>query len=282
MSKTTDPTPFQLNDGRQLPAVGLGTFGMTGETGIATLVTGLDNGYRLLDTASGYRNEPEVAAALRETSIPRAQISVTSKLRGPDHARARKAIRESRERLGGDPIDLFLIHWPNPRKGLFVDAWRALIDARAEGDVRSIGVSNFEESHLEAIINATGVVPAVNQIELHPHFNQPKLRALHTNLGICTQSWSPLGIKQALSEPSIMSIASEHHVSPARAVLRWHHQLGCLPIPRSSNMQRQAENLDIGDFCLSEDQMHRISELGRPDAPRFGRLWGGDPATQEL
>ena len=274
---------FELNDGNSLPAIGLGTFKPLGSRGVCAVSTGLAAGYRLVDTAVGYGSEPEVGAALRQTPVPRAQIRVTSKLRGPDHAyqRARASVRDSRQRLGGAPVDLYLIHWPNPRKGLFVEAWRALIDARAEGEVTSIGVSNFERPHLEAIIEATGVVPAVNQVELHPHFPQTELRELNAALGIRTQSWSPLGLGRALSEPAITTIASEHRASPAQVVLRWHHQLGCLPIPRSTNAQRQAENLDIAGFTLTEEEMGRISALGQPTSPQYGRLWGGDPATEE-
>ena len=272
-----------LNDGHQLPAIGLGTFDMKGPAGIASLLSGIEVGYRLLDTASGYGNELEVAAAIRASTVPRHEFRVTSKLRGPDHAyqRARDSIRASRERLGGQPIDLYLIHWPNPRKGRYVEAWRALIDAQAAGDVLSIGVSNFEAPHLETIIEATGVVPAINQIELHPYFPQPDLRALNTSLGIRTQSWSPIGLGRVLTEPSLAAIAAAHHVTPAQVVLRWHHQLDCLPIPRSANPQRQAKNLDIANVSLTTDEMAHIESLGSPHAPRHGRLWGGDPATEE-
>ena len=275
--------PFTLNDATRYPATGLGTFGFRGREGVAMIATGLAAGYRLLDTASGYRTEDEVGVAVRESSVPRSEIRITSKLRGPDHAYdlARRSIRDSRRRLGGDPIDLYLIHWPNPRKERYVEAWRALIDARDAGDVRTIGTSNFEQPHLEAIIDATGVVPAVNQVELHPHFPQPQLRALDASLGIVTQSWSPLGLGRSMREPSITAIATDHDVSPAQVVLRWHYQLGCLSIPRSSNARRQAENIDIAGFTLSEEDMSLIGELGRPDGPRYGRLWGGDPATEE-
>lgn len=283
MNTSTALPPFLLNDGQVFPAIGLGTFGMTGPDGTATILTGLDAGYRLLDTASGYRNESEVGAAVRDAPLPRTAIKVTSKLRGPDHAYqlARQSIRDSRQRLGGDPIDLYLIHSPNPRKGRFVDAWRALIDARDDGDLISIGVSSFERRHLDAIIDATGVVPAVNQLELHPFFPQSELRELNASLGICTQSWSPLGLARVLSEPSMSAIAGKHEVTPAQVVLRWHHQLSCLPVPRSSHPGRQAQNLDIAGFTLPEKDMDRIGELGRPGAPRYGRLWGGDPATEE-
>lgn len=275
--------PFTLSDGTVYPATGLGTFGIHGPEGVDTIASGLAVGYRLLDTASGYRTEEEVGEAIRRSLIPREQIRVTSKLRGPDHAydRARQSIRDSRARLGGAPIDLYLIHWPNPRKRKFVEAWHALIDARAAGDIVSIGTSNFERPHLEAIIDATGIVPAVNQIELHPHFPQPEMRALNASLGIQTESWSPLGLGSTMSEPVIASIADEHAVTAAQVVLRWHYQLGCITTPRSSSPRRQTENLDVGGFTLTEVDMVRIGKLGRVDNPRFGRLWGGDPATEE-
>jgi 2,5-diketo-D-gluconate reductase A len=275
----SDLAPFRLNDGHRLPAIGLGTFGLTGEAGIAALVAGLRTGYRLLDTAVGYGNEAEVGEAIRRSGVEASEVVVTTKIRAAGHGydAARRSIEQSRRTLGTEQIGLHLIHWPNPRLGKFVATWQALVDARADGEVRSIGVSNFTRRFLEPILDATGVPPAVNQIELHPHFTQAALREFNAGLGIRTQSWSPLGLTQALTEPSIGSIAAGHDASPAQVVLRWHHQLGCLPIPRSSNPRRQAENLDLGGFALSEEEMRGISALGRPD----GRLWGGDPETEE-
>ena len=275
--------PFTLNDGAVLPAIGLGTFGFRGDPGVSAIVTGLDAGYRLLDTAVGYRTEAEVGEAIRRSGVPASDVVVTTKIRRADHGydAARASIEESRRTLGVERIGLYLIHWPNPGLGKYVETWRALVDARSEGKVASIGVSNFERPHLEAVIGATGVVPSVNQVELHPFFPQVELRALNAHLGITTQSWSPLGLGRVLSEPSITSIAAEHQLSPAQVVLRWHHQLGCLPIPRSSDAERQAANIDIAGVTLSEEHMDRISALGRPDGPRYGRLWGGDPATEE-
>jgi 2,5-diketo-D-gluconate reductase A len=223
MSPLTDLAPVALNDGKNLPAIGLGTFGMRGEDGIAAVL-----GYRLLDTAVGYGNEHEIGEALRRTSVPRDQLWVTSKIPGRDHGYdgTRQSIRGSLERLGLEQIDLHLIHWPIPRIGKYVDTWRALVAAQADGELRSIGVSNFTRSYLEPIIDATGVVPAVNQIELHPHFPQPDLRAVNRELGICTQSWSPLGRQRPLfdAEP-ISRPARRLDVTAGQVVLRWHHQL---------------------------------------------------------
>jgi diketogulonate reductase-like aldo/keto reductase len=285
MSTSLGLSPFRLNDGHDLPAVGLGTFGMRGEEGVATVLTGLRNGYRLLDTAVGYGNEAEVGEAIRRSDVSASEIVITTKIRRTGHGydAARRSIERSRHALGVDQIGLYLIHWPNPRLGKYVDTWRALVDAQLDGEVCSVGVSNFTPRYLTEIIDATGVVPAVNQVELHPHFPQEEQRCVDRDLGICTESWSPLGLgrQTLLAEPSVASIACQHDVSTSQVVMRWHHQLGCLPIPRSSNTQRQAENLDIEGFTLSAEEMGRISVLGRPDAPLYGRLWGGDPETEE-
>lgn len=270
--------PFRLNDGHRLPAMGLGTFGMTGEEGIATLVTGLHNGYRLLDTAEGYGNESEVGEAIRRSDVPAGEIVVTSKINGRGHGyeAARRSIEQSRRTLGIDQIGLHLIHWPTPSLGKYVDTWRALVDARTDGEVRSIGVSNFTTRYLTPIIDATGVTPAVNQIELHPHFPQDEQRRVDRDLGICTQSWSPLGRgRELLRTREVTRPANRLGVTPAQVVLRWHHQLGLLPIPRSGNPQRQRENLAIADFALTADEVAAITALGRGG----GRLWNGDPDT---
>ncbi|CAA9222932.1 MAG: oxidoreductase of aldo/keto reductase family, subgroup 1 [uncultured Chloroflexia bacterium] len=274
-------TSFRLNDGRQLPTIGLGTFGMTGEDGIATLVAGLHNGYRLLDTAVGYGNEAEVGEAIRRSGVPASEIVVTTKIRRAGHGydAARCSIEQSRRTLGVDQIGLYLIHWPNPRLGKYVDTWRALVDARADGEVHSIGVSNFNADHLEHIIDATGEVPAINQIELHPHFPQERARALHRRLGIQTQSWSPLGLggRATLAAEPVTAAARRHGATPAQVVLRWHQQLGSLPIPRSSDSARQRENQQLGSLQLDENELRAITSLGRSG----GRLWGGDPETEE-
>ncbi|MGA9746904.1 MAG: aldo/keto reductase [Nocardioides sp.] len=274
------PDTLTLNDGQTLPRVGFGTYPLAGEDGIAAIASAIDVGYRLLDTAVNYGNEPEVGEAIRRAGVPRTDLAVTSKIPGRHHAydEAVASTRESLERLGLDHLDLHLIHWPNPGVGKYVDAWRALVDLREEGLVRSIGVSNFTEEHLDRIIDATGVVPAVNQIELHPYFPQQRMLAANQERGIRTEAWSPMGKRQApFGEPPVARAAERHGVTPGQVILRWHLQLGSLPIPKSADPERQRQNLDLQGFELSDDEVAEITALGRPD----GRLFGGDPDTHE-
>ncbi|HET6562251.1 MAG TPA: aldo/keto reductase [Marmoricola sp.] len=270
----------QLNDGTTIPAIGFGTYPMRGEEAVAAVVGAIDVGFRLLDTAVNYENEAEVGEAIRRSGVPREELFVTSKLPGRHHGYddALASTRESLGRLGLEYLDLHLIHWPNPGVGRYAEAWRALVDLRQDGLVRSIGVSNFTETHLRRIIDETGVTPAVNQIELHPYFPQPEMRRVHEELGIRTESWSPLGKRQAPFEESAVARAAQHHgVSPAQVILRWQLQLGSIPIPKSSSRERQALNLDVFGFDLSADEVDAITALGRPD----GRLFGGDPDVHE-
>ena len=276
---TTAPT-HTLNDGTALPAIGFGTYPLKGEGAVTAVVNALDCGYRLLDTAVNYGNEQEVGEAIRRSGVPREEITVTSKLPGRQHAYddAVAGVHESLERLGLDRLDLHLIHWPNPSVGKFPEAWQALVDLREQGLVRSIGVSNFTEAHLERIIEDTGVTPAVNQIELHPYFPQEQMRAVNERLGIRTESWSPLGKRQApFAEPAVAEAAERHGVTPGQVILRWQVQLGSVPIPKSATPERQRANLDVFGFELSPGEMAAITGLGRPD----GRLFGGDPDTHE-
>ena len=276
---TTAPT-HTLNDGTALPAIGFGTYPLKGEGAVTAVVSALDCGYRLLDTAVNYGNEQEVGEAIRRSGVPREEITVTSKLPGRQHAYddAVAGVHESLERLGLDRLDLHLIHWPNPSEGKFPEAWQALVDLREQGLVRSIGVSNFSEAHLQRIIEDTGVIPAVNQIELHPYFPQEQMRAVNERLGIRTESWSPLGKRQApFSEEPVASAAARHGVTPGQVILRWQVQLGSVPIPKSATPERQRANLDVFGFELSPGEMAAITGLGRPD----GRLFGGDPDTHE-
>ena len=269
-----------LNDSTTIPALGLGTLLMCGEAGVTAIGSAISAGYRLLDSAFVYDNEGALGEAVRRSDVPRDQLVLTSKLRARHHRRADAldAVAESCWRAGIEAWDLYLVHWPNPALGLYVQAWQGLIDARDRGLVRTIGVSNFLPEHLRAVIEATGVVPAVNQIELHPYFPQEQMRAVHDELGICTQGWSPLGEGGALlREPAVVQVADEVGRTPAQVVLRWHLQLGVVPLPRSVSPERQVANLDVLDWSLTDEQMAVITALGRAD----GRLWGGDPATYQ-
>ena len=269
-----------LNDGSTLPAIGFGTYPLRGSDGVEAVRSAVQVGYRLLDTAVNYENEEEVGEAVRTSGVPRDELFLTSKVPGRHHAydEAIASTKESLQRLGVDHLDLHLIHWPNPSVDLYPEAWRALVDLQAQGLVRSIGVSNFTEAHLDRIIAETGVTPAVNQVELHPYFAQEQMRAVHERLGIRTEAWSPMGKRQApFGEPAVADAAEVHGVTPGQVILRWHVQLGSLPIPKSATPERQRQNLDVFDFELTADEMAAISALDRPD----GRLFGGDPDTHE-
>ncbi len=274
-----DPT-YVLNDGTTIPAIGFGTYPLRGEDGTAAMVSALGAGYRMLDTAVNYENETEVGEALRRSGLPRDEVVVASKIPGRHHAYddAIASVRGSLERLGLERTDLHLIHWPNPSQGTYVEAWRALVQLQKDGLVRSIGVSNFTEDHLTRIIDDTGVTPAVNQVELHPRFPQTRMREVHERLGVRTEAWSPMGKRRApLEEAAVTAAAEAHDVTPGQVILRWHVQLGSLPIPKSGDPQRQAQNLDVFDFELSEAEVLAISSLAEDD----GRLFGGDPDTHE-
>lgn len=276
---TTTPT-YALNDGTTLPQIGFGTYPLRGAEGIAAITGALENGYRLLDSAVNYQNEAEVGEAVRRSGLPREQVQLTTKIPGRAHEReeAVRTVEESLQRMGVDYLDLVLIHWPNPSRDRYLQAWQALVELRERRLMRSIGVSNFTDAHLSRIIAATGVTPAVNQIECHPYFPQERMRSVHGELGIRTQSWSPLGKRDAPFEaPAVAQAAQAHGVTPAQVILRWQLQLNCLPLPKSATAQRQVSNLDVFGFELSAQQLAAISSLGRPD----GRLFDGDPDRHE-
>jgi diketogulonate reductase-like aldo/keto reductase len=271
---------YTLNDGNSLPAIGFGTYPMTGDEAVNAVTSALSVGYRLIDTAVNYGNEAEVGEALRRSGLPRDEVQITSKLPGRHHAykEAVASIKESLSRLGLDYLDLHLIHWPNPGVGKYVEAWQAMVDAREQGLVRSIGVSNFTQDHLRRVIDQTGVAPAVNQIELHPRFPQEHMRTVNEDLGVVTEAWSPLGKARApLDEAVVVEPARRLGVTPGQVILRWHVQIGSLPIPKSANPQRQRENLDIFGFELTDFEVAAISGLAEAD----GRLFGGDPEVHE-
>jgi diketogulonate reductase-like aldo/keto reductase len=273
-------SPRELNDGTTIPAVGFGTSGLKGDNAVAGVLSALEKGYRLIDTAVNYGNEVEVGEAIRRSGLPRDEIVVTSKIPGRHHAYddAISSTRESLERLGLDRIDIHVVHWPNPKQGKYGETWRALVQLRDDGLVRSPGVSNFTEEHLRRVVDESGVPPVLNQIELHPYFPQAALRSVHDELGIVTEAWSPFARKQAVfTEPPVVAAAEAHGVTPGQVVLRWHLQLGTLPIPKSATPSRQEENLDLDGFELTDDEVAAISGLGRPD----GRWFDGDPDTHE-
>ena len=273
----TIPT-VRLNDGTAFPELGFGTYQLRGEEGTAAIVSAIHAGYRLLDSAVNYENEREVGAAMRESGVDRDELIVTTKVPGRDHG-YRETIASahgSLERLGLERIDLLLIHWPNPRVGKYVDTFRAMVELREQGLVGSVGVSNFTEDMILELFDETGVVPSVNQVELHPYFPQGPLRAFHAANGIRTESWSPLARRsELLSEPVFAEVAAAHGVSPTQAVLRWHVQLDSTPIPKSADPQRQRENADIFGFALTAEEMAAISGLER------GRLRDFDPNHHE-
>lgn len=271
---------YALNDGSSLPMVGFGTYPLKGDHGVAAMVSALEAGYRLLDTAVNYGNEEEVGIAVRRSGVPREDVQVATKIPGRHHAEAlaTRSVEDSLRRLRLDYLDLCLIHWPNPSVGRYGQAWRALVKLRDRGLVRSIGVSNFTRKHLHDVIDDTGVAPAVNQIEMHPYYPQHDMRTVHADLGILTQSWSPLGKRSApFDQHPVARAAVAHGVTPAQVILRWHLQLGALPLPKSATPERQRLNLDVFGFELGRDELAAITGLGRPD----GRLFGGDPDVHE-
>ena len=270
----------RANDGLELPAIGFGTYRVQGLDGLAAIGHALKNGYRLIDSAVNYENEGAVGAAIRASSVPREDVIVTSKLPGRHHAydEALTCIEESVCRMGLDYIDLYLIHWPNPSQGRYVEAWRALIEARERGLVRHIGVSNFLPGHIERLVRATGVYPAVNQVELHPYFQQAEQRAYDDAHGIITEAWSPLArANELVNDPTVAEIAAAHGVSVVEAILRWHVQLGTVALPKSMDPERQRKNIEL-DFELTDDEMARIAALDNPEA---GRTFEQNPHWHE-
>ncbi|EEW50203.1 oxidoreductase, aldo/keto reductase family protein [Corynebacterium efficiens YS-314] len=263
-----------------LPPIGFGTVHLDGAAGVQAMVSAIRTGYRLIDTAYNYENEGAVGVAIRESGVPREELIVTSKLPGRFHEfeLARPRIEESLYRLGLDHIDLLLIHWPNPNRDLYVQAWQALIDARDRGLVRHIGVSNFLPEHIDRLEAETGELPVVNQIELHPYFPQVEQVEWHNARGIVTEAWSPLSNGRGLvDEPLLTDIGRRYGVGGGEVALAWHHARGIVPIPRSTNPERQKSNLEAVHLTLSDEEVSAITALGRPD----GRIKDQDPAVYE-
>jgi 2,5-diketo-D-gluconate reductase A len=276
MSLQTDQVPrVALRGNIEIPQLGFGVFQIPPEQTEEVVANALSLGYRHLDTAAAYRNEAAVGQALRASGLDRGEVFITTKCFNDDHGKdkAKAACKKSLGRLELEHIDLYLIHWPVPAHDLYLETWEAFIELQAEGLVRAIGVSNFQQAHLERIIEATGVVPAINQVELHPHFQQAGLRHEHEQLGIVTEAWSPLGQGLELEDPAIAQIAGVHSKTPAQTIIRWHLQLGNVVIPKSVTAQRIQENFEVFDFELSDGEMNLIRAL---DA---GTRIGPDPDT---
>ncbi|UUX35357.1 aldo/keto reductase [Fundicoccus culcitae] len=273
---------FTLNDGNQLPAVGFGTVALKGASGVNAILSALNAGYRMIDTSTNYNNEGAVGEAIRRSVVPRNEILVTSKLPGAAHAydQAIEWIQESLYRLGLDYFDQYLIHWPLPKQDKYVEAWQALVDAQKFGLIRSIGVSNFLPEHLDRVIDATGVTPAVNQIERHPYFNNQALVDYNNQLGIVTQAWSPFGRDKLdiLGEKALQPIAEKYGKAVSQIVLRWNIQNGVIPIVKAASYKNQVANLDVFDFELLEGDIALINQLDRGEE---GRVEGQHPNTYE-
>lgn len=277
------PIPTRtLADGLIIPQIGFGTVYFKGAEGVKIINNALNNGYRLIDSAYNYENEATVGRAISQSSVPREDIIVTSKLPGRyhDYDKAIYTIQESLYRANLDYYDLYLIHWPNPKQDKYVEAWRALIDAQKWGLIRSIGVSNFLPEHIERLEKETGVLPSINQIEVHPYFNNMETLQWCLDKGIQVESWSPVGRKLAddlLENKELKAIGDKYNKTISQVILRWHIQLGSIPIPRSSSIQHQIENKSIFDFSLTKDDMQHINQLTRLD----GRIANQDPAEYE-
>ena len=263
-----------LHDGEHIPQLGFGVFQVPPQDTADVTTRALLAGYRHIDTAKAYNNEAGVGQAVHAADLQREDVYITTKCWNSDqgHDQAKRALRGSLERLEMRHVDLYLIHWPAPAQDRYLDTWKAFIELQQEGLTRSIGVSNFQESHLERIIAETGVVPVVNQIELHPYLQQAGLRREHAERGIVTEAWSPLAQGAVLDDPVIVDIAQAHGVTPGQAVIRWHLQLGNVVFPKSATQSRIEENFDVFGFTLTDDEMARIEGLDR------GRRTGPDPA----
>lgn len=264
-----------LNDGNSIPQVGLGVWKTPAEDTERAVAAALRAGYRHIDTAAAYRNETETGRAVAESGVPREDVFLTTKLWNSDQGydSTLAAFDASLDRLGVDYLDLYLIHWPMPANNTFVETFKAFAYLRDQQRVRSIGVCNFEPDHLTLLIDATGIVPTVNQIELHPLLPQRELRAVHANLGIATEAWSPLGRGSLLSDPVVTGIAARHGKTPAQVLIRWHIHLGNIVIPKSVNPERIASNFEVFDFDLSDEDMASIASL------ETGTRLGSDPRT---
>lgn len=265
MSTTQNTVKF--HDGRSAPQLGLGVWQVADDIAADVVGTALKEGYRLVDTAAIYGNEKGVGRGIAGSGVARDDLFITTKLWNDrhEHDSTLAALQESVDRLGLDYVDLYLIHWPVPTQDLYVKAWEAMLTLRDEGRARSIGVSNFNISHLQRLLDETGMLPVVNQIELHPRFQQAELREFHAQHGIRTQAWSPLGRGALWEDPVLAAVALKHGRSVAQVMIRWHIQLGNMVIPKSVTPARIRENFQVYDFALDDEDMAAIAELDRAD-----------------
>jgi diketogulonate reductase-like aldo/keto reductase len=276
MSTSTQPIPtVPLRGGGEIPRLGFGVFQVPPQDTAEAVTRAFEAGYRHIDTAALYGNEAEVGNAIRASGLDRGDIFVTTKCWNGDHGHeeAKRAFKASLERLELDYLDLYLIHWPVPAHDRYVETWQAFIELADEGLVRAIGVSNFNQPHLERIINETGVTPAINQIELHPYLQQHGLRRAHSDLGVVTEAWSPLAQGAVLDDPIIVEIAQRYGKTAAQVVIRWHLEIGNVVIPKSVTPERIVANLDVFDFELSAGEIASIDALDK------GERIGPDPDT---
>ncbi|MDA0564484.1 aldo/keto reductase [Streptomonospora sp. S1-112] len=264
-----------LNNGVRIPQLGFGVWQVDSGDVVDVVRTAIETGYRSIDTAAAYGNEEGVGEAIRRSGVPREEIFVTSKLWNTDQGfdSTLRAFDATVRRLGVEVLDLYLIHWPMPARGTYVESWKAMERLYAEGRVRAIGVSNFHADHLTRVLEEGGIVPTVNQIELHPRLTQERLREFDRRHGIATEAWSPLGQGNVLSDPTVGKIAEAYGKTPAQVILRWHLQIGNIVIPKSVTPERIRSNFDVFDFQLSSGDVDTISGLNT------GERFGPDPDT---
>lgn len=267
---------LELNDGNSMPQLGLGLWRISDEETEKVALHAIKAGYRLIDSAQIYQNEAGLGKAIRSCGIPRKELYITTKIWNAEHGydSTLKSFEVSMKKLTAEYLDLLLIHWPAPKKNLYVETWKALISLKKEGRVRTIGVSNFTPEHLDRIIQETSVIPAVNQIEVHPRFQQSETRRFHEKYNIRTESWSPLGQGHVVNESVIKAISEKHGKTPAQIIIRWHIDQGLIAIPKSSTPSRIEENFNVFGFTLDKDDHAMIAAMDLKD----GRI-GPDPLT---
>jgi 2,5-diketo-D-gluconate reductase A len=272
----SDQSTILFHDGNSIPQVGLGVWRTPNDTAVTAVQAALSAGYRHVDTAAVYENEDGVGEGIRASGIARSEIFLTTKLWNADQGydSTLKAFDASLKRLGTDYVDLYLIHWPAPKRDQYVDTWKAFIQLQKEGRARSIGVSNFHPEHLQRLIDETGVTPVINQIELHPDFPQKENRACHEKHRIVTESWSPLGQGTLLENPVVAKVAAKHGRTPAQVIIRWHIDNGLVVIPKSVTPSRIEENFKVFDFRLDAEDMATFADLEKD-----GKRIGPDPMT---